>query len=125
MSEHQKLVHGLMQAWRDEMASARNYRALAERESDPGKKAILLRLAEAEDKHAINWAARLKELGADPGEYRETVAERARRWALVQSGTDTAVVKLEALEDGADAMYDDLAKIAPSEEVRRQLIDAQ
>jgi VIT1/CCC1 family predicted Fe2+/Mn2+ transporter/rubrerythrin len=107
------------------MASARNYRALAKREPNPEKSAILLRLAEAEDKHAINWAARLKELGADPGEYRETLAEQARRWALVQSGTDTAVVKLEALEDGADAMYDDLAKIAPSEDVRKQLVEAQ
>jgi rubrerythrin len=107
------------------MASARNYRALAKREPNPEKSAILLRLAEAEDKHAVNWAARLKELGADPGEYRETVVEQARRWALVQSGTDTAVVKLEAMEDGADAMYDDLAKIAPSEEVRQQLIEAQ
>ena len=125
MSERQKLIHGLQQAWRDEMASARNYRALADRESDPGKKAILLRLAEAEDKHATNWAARLKELGANPGEYRESLSERARRWALVQSGTDTAVVKLEALEDGADAMYDDLAKIAPNEEVRKQLVEAQ
>ena len=104
MSERERLISGLKQAWRDEMASARNYRALAKRESNPDKSAILLRLAEAEDKHAVNWAARLKELGADPGEYRETFAEQARRWALVQSGTDTAVVKLEAMEDGADAM---------------------
>ncbi|HTS16221.1 MAG TPA: VIT1/CCC1 transporter family protein [Verrucomicrobiae bacterium] len=125
MSERERLISGLKQAWRDEMASARNYRALAQREENAEKKAILLRLAEAEDKHAVNWAARLKEMGADPGEYRESVSERARRWALVQSGTDTAVVKLEALEDGADAMYDDLAKIAPSEEVRKQLVDAQ
>ena len=125
MSERERLISGLKQAWRDEMASARNYRALARREPNPEKSAILLRLAEAEDKHAVNWAARLKELGADPGEYRETIAEQARRWALVQSGTDTAVVKLEALEDGADAMYDDLAKIAPSEDVRQQLIEAQ
>jgi vacuolar iron transporter family protein len=124
MSERERLISGLKQAWRDEMGSARNYRALAKRESNPEKSAILLRLAEAEDKHAVNWAARLKELGAEPGEYRETFVEQARRWALVQSGTDTAVVKLEAMEDGADAMYDDLAKIAP-EEVRRQLIEAQ
>ena len=125
MSEQAKLIRGLTQAWRDEMGSARNYRALAERETNPDRRAILLRLAEAEDKHAANWAARLRELGADPGDYRESFIERARRWAMVQSGTDTAVVKLEALEDGADSMYDELAKIAPSEEVRKQLVDAQ
>jgi len=125
MHEQERLISGLKQAWRDEMASARNYRALAERETNPEKKTILLRLAEAEDKHAINWAARLKELGADPGGYHESFAEQARRWALVQSGTDTAVVKLEALEDGADGMYEELAKLAPNEEVRQQLVDAQ
>ena len=125
MSERSRLISGLTQAWRDEMGSARNYRALAGRETNPDKRAILLRLAEAEDKHAVNWATRLRELGADPGDYRESLVERARRWALVQSGTDTAVVKLEALEDGADSMYDELAKIAPSEEVRKQLVDAQ
>jgi vacuolar iron transporter family protein len=125
MSQREKLITGLQRAWRDEMASARNYRALSEREPDPDKRAILLRLAEAEDKHATNWAARLKELGADPGQYRESFVERARRWTLVQSGTDTAVLKLEAMEDGADAMYDELAKLAPSEDVRKQLIDAQ
>jgi len=125
MSDQGKLISGLKQAWRDEMGSARNYRALAKQEPNPEKSAILLRLAEAEDKHAANWAARLTELGADPGEYRESVVERARRWALVQSGTDTAVVKLEAMEDGADSMYNELAKIAPSEDVRKQLIEAQ
>ena len=125
MSDREKLISGLKKAWRDEMGSARNYRALAKREPNPEKSAILLRLAEAEDKHARNWAARLCELGADPGEYRESFVERARRWVLLQSGTDTAVVKLEALEDGADAMYDDLAKIAPSEDVRKQLVEAQ
>ena len=125
MSEREKLVSGLKLAWRDEMGSARNYRALAEQEAHPDRRDILLRLAEAEEKHAATWAARLRELGAEPGEYCESVVERARRWALLQSGTDRAVVKLEAAENGADAMYDELAKIAPSEEVRAQLVEAQ
>jgi len=125
MSEREKLVGGLKLAWRDEMGSARNYRALAEQEGNLDRREILLRLAEAEEKHAANWAARLRELGAEPGKYRESVVERARRWALLQSGTDRAVVKLEAAENGADAMYDELAKIAPSEEVRAQLVEAQ
>ena len=125
MSDQQKLIVGLRQAWRDEMASARNYRALAERERSSERRAILVRLAEAEDKHAANWSARLRELGADPGEYRENFFEQARRWALLQSGTDNAVIKLEALENGADALYDDLVKVAPNEEVRTQLLEAQ
>ena len=99
MNDQAKLIAGLQQAWRDENASARNYRALAEREPNPERKAILLRLAEAEVKHAANWQARLIELGADPGVYQESTRERTRRWLLVQSGTDSAVVKLEAMEN--------------------------
>jgi vacuolar iron transporter family protein len=125
VNDQQKLISGLRQAWREEMASARNYRALAERERKSERRAILLRLAEAEEKHAINWAARLRELGVEPGEYRESIIEQARRWVLLQSGTDNAVIKLEALENGADALYDDLAKIAPNEQVRDQLLEAQ
>ena len=125
MNDQQKLIAGLRQAWRDEMASARNYRALAEHERNSERRAILLRLAEAEDKHAVNWAARLRELGVEPGEYHESLIERARRWVLLQSGTENAVAKLEAAENGADAMYDDLAKIAPNEQVRVQLLEAQ
>ena len=125
MNEREKLISGLQQAWRDEMGSARNYRALAEQEAHPDRRDILLRLAEAEDRHAVNWAARLKELGVEPGEYRESVVERARRWALLQSGTDSAVAKLEAAENEADSMYDELAKVAPNEEVRTQLVEAQ
>src|ERR1035437_4672757 len=65
MSEREKLVSGLKLAWRDEMGSARNYRALAEQEAHPDRRDILLRLAEAEEKHAAPRAARLGELGAE------------------------------------------------------------
>lgn len=124
MNNQAKLITGLQQAWRDEMASARNYRALAEHEPHADRKAILLRLAEAEDKHAANWLARLKELGADPGAYHESVGEQTRRWLLVQSGTERAVIKLEAMEDEADALYDDLLKVATDKE-RDQIAEAQ
>ena len=124
MNDQAKLIAGLQQAWRDENASARNYQALAKRESNPERKAILLRLAEAEVKHAANWQARLKELGADPGIYQESTSERTRRWLLVQSGTESAVVKLEAMENEADALYDDLLKVATGND-RDQIAEAQ
>jgi VIT1/CCC1 family predicted Fe2+/Mn2+ transporter/rubrerythrin len=124
MNERNKLIAGLQKAWRDENASARNYRALAAREGNAARKAILLRLAEAEVKHAENWAARLKELGADPGPYRESALDRSRRWLLVQQGTDQAVVKLEAMERDADAMYDSLLTVA-EEKDRAALEEAQ
>ena len=124
MNEQTKLISGLTQAWRDENASARNYQALAEREPNPDRKAILLRLAEAEVKHAANWQTRLKELGADPGVYQESTGDRTRRWLLVQSGTESAVVKLEAMENDADALYDDLLKVATGRD-HDQITEAQ
>jgi VIT1/CCC1 family predicted Fe2+/Mn2+ transporter/rubrerythrin len=124
MSNEAKLIAGLTQAWRDEMASARNYRALAEREKDPHRQGILQRLAEAEEKHASNWQARLKELGADPGTYTESAADRARRWLLVQSGTESAVVKLEAMENEADQLYGQLLAVATDRD-RQQISEAQ
>jgi len=125
MSERERLISGLKQAWRDEMNSARNYRALAEREANPARRDVLLRLAEAEDKHAANWAARLREFDAEPGEYAESLVERTRRWVLLQSGTEAAVTKLEAGEASADALYDELIQIAPNDQLRGQLVEAQ
>jgi vacuolar iron transporter family protein len=125
MDERGELIAGLTRAWRDEMASACNYRALAQREAAAERREILERLAAAEDKHAANWAARLRELGADPGPYVETTAERGRRWLLVRSSLETAVTKLEAGEDAADALYEELARVAPSEAVRAEIVAAQ
>jgi len=125
MNDKEKLITGLTKAWRDENASARNYRALAASEPNAERKALLLRLAEAEVKHAVNWAERLKELGADPGMYRESAAERMRRWVLAQGGTESAVVKLEAAERNADAFYDELLKVAATDKARSQIEEAQ
>lgn len=124
MSNEAKLIAGLKQAWRDEMASARNYRALAERQTDPHRQGILFRLAEAEEKHAANWQTRLQELNADPGTYTESATERARRWLLVQGGLETAVVKLEAMEEDADKLYGELLAVATDRD-RQQITDAQ
>ena len=124
MNEQDKLIAGLKQAWRDEMSSARNYRGLAEREPNAKRKAILEQLATAEDKHAANWAARLKDYDADPGEYRESAAQRMQRWVLLQRGTEDAVVKLEAAEKDADAFYEELLKVSTDKE-RTQIEEAQ
>ena len=61
MNDKQKFIEGLYKAWRDEVRSARNYRSLADREINKEKKTILVRMAEAEERHATTWAARLRE----------------------------------------------------------------
>ena len=67
MEKDRQFIIGLTQAWRDEMRSAKNYHSLAQQEKNAEKRAILIRMAEAEERHAERWAKRLKELGAEPG----------------------------------------------------------
>ena len=45
--------------WRREVEAAATYKHLAERERDPKRRDILLRLAEQEDKHAARWSERI------------------------------------------------------------------
>jgi VIT1/CCC1 family predicted Fe2+/Mn2+ transporter/rubrerythrin len=126
MSQPSKeFISGLLQAWRDEKLSAVNYRALAEKERNPERKNILIRLAEAEDRHADNWERRLRELGADPGMFEESPAEKMRRMVLLKSDIGTAVQMLEAGEAEADKLYDLLLTNAPAESDRTALLEAQ
>ena len=98
------------------MEGAETYRALADRESDPKQKAILLRLAEAEEEHAVKWEARLKELGASPPQKADSLMRRAKRWLLVRTGTANAVQRLEEQEDRDTERYQAEAVIAQSPE---------
>ena len=125
MSSKEKFIRGLEQAWRDEVRSAKNYRVLADQEKNPEKKAILIRMAEAEDRHAERWAKRLAELGVEPGEYKESLAERLRRWVLLKSDPAVAAQMLEAGEAEADKLYDVLLGNAQSEHDTAALLSAQ
>src|SRR5205085_4919118 len=45
--------------WRREVEAAATYKHLAEREKDPKRRDILMRLADQEDKHAARWSERI------------------------------------------------------------------
>jgi VIT1/CCC1 family predicted Fe2+/Mn2+ transporter len=117
-------IADLRQAWRDEKRSALNYRSLAEREQDTRKKGILLRMAEAEERHAGSWEARLREFGHDPGPYRETLAERLRRGVLMKSDPGVAAQMLESMEGDADKLYERLLETAADPADRAALMEA-
>jgi len=125
MTDQKQFINGLLQAWRDEMLSARNYHALAEREANPERKKILERMAVAEEHHAERWAKRLGELGVSTGTFSETPVERIRRWVLLRSDTNVAAKMLEAGESEADKLYDVLLTNAPNEADRQSLTEAQ
>ncbi len=125
MDKEKQFIRGLTQAWRDEMRSARNYHALAQREANADKQAILVRMAEAEERHADRWLTRLRELGADPGRYSESLVERLQRWTLVKSDSVVAARMLEAGESEADKLYEVLMESAKTEDDKTSLLDAQ
>jgi VIT1/CCC1 family predicted Fe2+/Mn2+ transporter/rubrerythrin len=125
MEQDKQFLAGLRQAWRDEMLSARNYRALAQREKNEEKRNILGRMAEAEERHAETWGKRLRELGAEPGQFSESLIDRIRRWILLKSDTEVAAKLLEAGEGEADKLYDMLIGQAASEQDRLSLQEAR
>lgn len=118
MNENGKLIEGLKAAWKREIAGSRTYRELAQRADSAEQRDILNRLADAEERHAERWAARLKELGSAPPEFQETPFERLKRWVRVQSGTEAALRSIEADEESDSAAYDALAAAAADEKDR-------
>ncbi|HEY6952037.1 MAG TPA: VIT1/CCC1 transporter family protein, partial [Bacteroidota bacterium] len=125
MDKNRDFIRNLRKAWRDEEVSARNYRALAEREKNAERRAILGKMAEAEERHAENWSKKLKELGEPVEQFSETPVEKLRRWMLLKSSTEAAVQMLEAGESQADVLYDKLMAAAGNEADRKLLLEAQ
>jgi len=93
--------------WRSEVETAEVYRDLATRESDEKRKGILLRMAEAEERHAQRWEQKLRDLGVPVPVLEETVARRLNRWWNKIAGTDIAIRRMEAAEEKHEAQFRD------------------
>ena len=115
------LIGALQQNWRREQEGARTYRELADSEHDAGRKQVLTKLAQAEERHAAKWEAKLAELGAAPPPLRVTVWDRLRGWARRGLGTDAALRRMEADEDIDIARYEAHARAVDDAEVARML----
>src|SRR3981189_2234546 len=92
--------------WRREVGAAATYKHLANREKDPKRRDILMRLAEQEDKHAARWSERIA--GAtgrvpDPEEVR-----RGLSWFQRISDPNVVLHRLEQEENKAEAEYEQL-----------------
>ena len=116
MAAEQKDRHQTIDAarrnWQAEVETAQTYRDLAERERDEKRKGILLRMAEAEERHAQRWEAKLKELGAEPPVYSDTIARRLNRWWNKIAGAEIAIRRMEATEERHEAEFHDQAERA-------------
>ena len=92
--------------WRREVEAAATYKHLANRETDPKRKAILMRLADQEDKHAARWSERI---AASTGRTPDpTEVERGLSWFQRISDPNVVLHRLEQEENKAEAEYDQL-----------------
>jgi VIT1/CCC1 family predicted Fe2+/Mn2+ transporter/rubrerythrin len=92
--------------WRREVEAATTYTHLANRERDPKRRDILLRLAEQEDKHAARWAERIAAATGRAPDRKEV--ERGLSWFQRISDPNVVLHRLEQEENKAEAEYEQL-----------------
>jgi VIT1/CCC1 family predicted Fe2+/Mn2+ transporter/rubrerythrin len=92
--------------WRREVEAAATYKHLANREHDPKRKDILMRLAEQEDKHAARWSERIAASTGRVPDPKEV--ERGLSWFQRISDPNVVLHRLEQEENKAEAEYEQL-----------------
>lgn len=97
--DRRETIEVIKRNWRAEAETARVYRDLAEREQDEKRKAILLRMAEAEERHAARWEQKLRDMGESVPQLSDTIWTRFQRRFTRSLGTDIAIRRMEAAEE--------------------------
>ena len=92
--------------WRREVEAAATYKHLANRESDPKRRDILMRLADQEDKHAARWSERIAASTGRVPDPKEV--ERGLSWFQRISDPNVVLHRLEQEENKAEAEYEQL-----------------
>jgi predicted membrane protein (TIGR00267 family) len=103
--ENAKAVAALQANWRAERETALIYRDLAANEPDEKRRGILLRMAEAEERHALRWEEKLQELGVEPPALPNDWRRRFKRWWNRAAGAEVAIRRMEAAEDRDKERY--------------------
>ena len=91
--------------WQAEMRGYHTYEILAERESDPARRAAFHTLAYAEQHHAQLWAERIRALGGPDPVYKGPKAGEADTLANRAGGVGLALRRLELEESRDIARY--------------------
>src|SRR5438105_1398828 len=103
----QQTVDVVKRNWRAEVETAQVYRDLAAHQKDEKRRGILLRMAEAEERHAERWAKKLVDLGAPIPALTDTIGSRFKRWLNRALGTEIAIRRMEATEEKQEAQFRD------------------
>jgi vacuolar iron transporter family protein len=104
-SDKHETVDVVKRNWRAEIDSAQAYRDLAAREPDEKRKAILERMAEAEERHAQRWAKKLTDLGEPVPTTPDSFGARIKRWFNRVAGPEVTIRRMEAAEDRHEAEF--------------------
>jgi len=120
-----ELIAALNQNWQREVEGMRTYRELAEREKEAGKRNVLLKLAEAEERHAQKWERKLAELGAPTPKEKRTLSGRLKSWTRRQVGTEAALRHMESEEDRDIERYEAQALSINDSEAASMLRDVR
>lgn len=91
--------------WQAEMRGYHTYDILAQRETDPSRRAAFRTLAAAEDHHAQLWARRIRELGGPEPVYKGPASGEADTVANRAGGVGMALRRLELDESRDIAKY--------------------
>src|SRR5256712_12127096 len=110
--DRQQTIGVVRRNWQAEVETAQTYRDLAERERDEKRKGILLRMAEAEERHAQRWEKKLRDLGAEPPVLKDTIARRLNRWWNKIAGAEIAIRRMDATEERQEAEFHDQSERA-------------
>ena len=118
--DRRQKVEVVKRNWRAEVETAQAYRELAGRESDEKRRGILLRMAEAEERHAQRWEKKLADLGEPVPTIPDSPRRRLQRWLNRALGTEIAIRRMEAAEEKHEAAFRDQRDraLAGEEDVR-------
>ncbi len=105
--DRRETVEVVTRNWRAEVETAQTYRDLAAREQNEKRRDILIRMAEAEERHAQRWEKKLHDLGAEPPILKNTLARQLNRWWNNVAGADIAIRRMEAAEEKHEAEFRD------------------
>ena len=103
--------------WRREIEAATTYRHLADREPDPKRKDILMRLVAQEENHAARWAERIAAVTGHPPDRAKV--ERGLSWFDRISDPRVVLNRLEQEENQAEADYERLMERLSDPDDRR------
>ena len=104
-SDTAEAIRMLRRNWLAEKESARVYRELAQAEKSDKRRDILLRMAEAEERHAARWGKKLSDLGQTPPIFGEGLKHKLERLLNRLRGTEATIRRMEATEDRHTAEY--------------------